>query len=183
MYGTVIQSMLANAGIPMIFPAMSMMVVLLVPVVLIEMFVSRKLIKRESRKKTWGGVICANLVSTFVGWPIAWVVLVLIQMLTGGGNSHGLDSTIGILLSVTQQAPWLMPYESELYWMVPIAMGVLLVPFFFVSVYCERFVLRCMWTSEEKRDVKSFSWICHVYSYAFLFLFVIVLGLYQLQLS
>ena len=165
-----IQSTFANAGIPMIVLALPSMVVLLAPVILLEVFASRKLITKERPAHLWTGVTLANIVSTFIGWPIAWALLVLLQMFTGGGAAHGLDSPIGILLSVTQQAPWLIPYESDLDWMIPVAMGVLLIPFFFVSVYVERLALRVLWKTEDPINIKFFSWKAHLYSYGFLYL-------------
>jgi hypothetical protein len=176
-----IESILANAGVPMIFLTLPPMVVLLIPVILLEVYASRKRVRKENKKKIWLGITGANIFSTFVGWPIAWIVLVLIQMVTGGGGAHGLDSPIGIILSVTQQAPWLIPYESELYWMIPVAMAVLLIPFFFVSVYSERFILKKIWKEEEKSNVIQFSWSSHLYSYGFLFSVVIVNGAYSIN--
>ena len=152
----------------MIFLTLPPMVVLLLPVIVLEVLAAKKQIKNENQKKVWLGVIGANIFSTFIGWPVAWILLVFIQMLTGGGVAHGLDSPLGVLLSVTQQAPWLIPYESDLYWMVPVAMAVLLVPFYFVSVYTERFILGKVWPAEERDSVKSFAWKAHLYSYGFL---------------
>jgi hypothetical protein len=157
------------------------MVVLLIPVILLEVYASRNKIRKENKKKVWLGITGANIISTFVGWPIAWILLVFIQMVTGGGGSHGLDSPIGVILSVTQQAPWLIPYESELYWMIPVAMTVLLIPFFFVSVYSERFILKKIWKEEEASEIIQFSWSSHLYSYAFLFSVVIVNGAYSIS--
>ena len=157
------------------------MVVLLIPIILLEVIASQKNIEKENRRQVWLGITGANIFSTFIGWPVAWIVLVLIQMVTGGGGAHGLDSPIGVILSVTQQAPWLIPYESELYWMIPIAMGVLLIPFFFVSVYTERLVLNRIWKEEDKADIKKFSWTAHLYSYCFLLLVVGFYGFYSIN--
>ena len=176
-----VQPILANAGVPMIFLTLPPMVVLLIPVILLEVFAAKKKIEKENRKKVWLGVTGANIFSTFIGWPVAWILLVLLQMLTGGGGAHGLDSPLGVILSVTQQAPWLIPYESELYWMVPVAMGVLLIPFFFVSVYIERFILRKVWKTEENDAVKAYSWKAHLYSYAFLIIVVVCYAFYSIN--
>jgi len=157
----------------MIFLTLPPMVVLLIPVILIEEFAGRKRINKVSQKKRLLGITKANIASTFIGWPVAWILMVLVQMLTGGGGPHGLNSPMGAILSVTQQAPWLIPYESDLYWMIPVAMGVLLIPFFFVSVYAERYILNKVWKEEDKTDIRSFSWIAHLYSNGFLFLVVI----------
>ncbi len=48
------------------------------------------------------------------------------------------------VIAVTWQAPWLIPYESDFHWMMPVAGLVLLIPFFFVSWWSEYFVARKM---------------------------------------
>jgi hypothetical protein len=47
---------------------------------------------------------------------------------------------MGKVLAVTWQAPWLIPYEEDLNWMIPVAGLVLLIPFFFASWWSEYFV-------------------------------------------
>ena len=172
---------LANAGVPMIFITLPPMVVLIIPVIIIEFLVSRRLISRISPARRWAGIGFANVVSTFIGWPAAWFVLVLLQMVTGGGGAHGLNSPLGVILSVTQQAPWLIPYEGDLYWMIPVAMFVLLIPFFFASVYFERFMLRWVWKNAYDKEVVRFSWIGNLYSYLFLLLVVFAYGTYNIN--
>lgn len=78
---------LANAGVPMIFITLPPMVVLIIPVIIIEFLASRRLISRISPARRWAGIGFANVVSTFIGWPAAWFVLVLLQMVTGGGGA------------------------------------------------------------------------------------------------
>ena len=175
------EPVLANIGVPMIFLTLPPMVVLLVPVIFLEILASRKLIKNEERKNVWRDIVNANVYSTLIGWPVAWVIMVLVQLFSGGGGMYGLDSPMGVFLSVTLQAPWLIPYSTELYWMIPVAMGVLLVPFFFVSVFVEWAYLRKIWIKEEKKDIIRFSWKSHVYSYAFLILVVIAYGAYSIN--
>lgn len=129
----------ANAGVPMIFLVMPVFGLSIIPIILIEaIYLSKKLeIKASSAVKT---AIFSNLVSTIFGIPLTWLLLVLIQMLAGGGGTFGLDTTLGKVLSVTLQAPWLIPYQSDLHWMIPVAGLVLLVPFFFVSWWSEYYV-------------------------------------------
>jgi len=171
---------LANAGVPMIFVTLPAMIYLIVPVIVIEFLAGRRLLTEERSKTKWIGLTVANLASTFLGWPLAWLVLVVLQMTTGGGGAHGLDSPLGVILSVTQQAPWLIPYEDDLYWMIPIAMAVLLIPFFFVSVFSERLILSFIWRQEEKSAVRRFTWNAHMWSYGFLLVVVIVYAIYSL---
>ena len=66
---------LANAGVPMIFITLPPMVVLIIPVVVIEFLVARKAIVTATQPRRWIGITSANLVSTFIGWPVAWIIL------------------------------------------------------------------------------------------------------------
>ncbi|MGD2118508.1 MAG: hypothetical protein PVG66_09125 [Chromatiales bacterium] len=143
----------ANAGVPMIFLAMPVLGFSIIPIIIIEaIFLSKKLeLASPSAFKT---TTISNLVSTIVGIPLTWLLLVLIQMLAGGGGAYGLDTTLGKVLSVTLQAGWLIPYESDLHWMIPVAGLVLLVPFFFASWWSEYFVTKKMLKDHSAQRVK-----------------------------
>ncbi len=122
----------ADIGVPMIFITAPGMLAALIPIILIEGVVMSKQLAitlTQSLKAAFYG----NIVSTIVGIPVTWVALVAIQLCTGGGGAYGLDSPLKQFLAVTWQAPWLIPYEPELKWMIPSATFFLLVPFFFVS--------------------------------------------------
>lgn len=129
----------ANAGVPMLFLAMPAFLISLIPIIAIEtLYLAKGLELPISRSlKT---VSISNVASTIVGIPLTWFFLVVIQLVTGGGGAHGIDSVAGKVLAVTWQAPWLIPYEEDLNWMIPIAGLVLLIPFFFASWWSEYFV-------------------------------------------
>ena len=129
----------ANAGVPMIFLVMPTFAIAIVPIVIIESVYLAKTLK-ISGKVAGKTATISNLVSTLVGIPLTWILLVVIQILTGGDKAYGLNSTLDKILAVTWQAPWLIPYESALHWMVPVAGLVLLIPFFFVSWWSEYLV-------------------------------------------
>ena len=143
----------ANAGVPMIFLAMPALGLSIIPIIIIEAkYLSKKLeLASPSAFKT---TAISNLVSTIVGIPLTWLLLVLIQMLAGGGGAFGLDTTLGKVLSVTLQAAWLIPYESDLHWMIPVAGLVLLVPFFFASWWSEYFVSKKMLKDHSTQKIK-----------------------------
>ncbi|MCI5114724.1 MAG: hypothetical protein D3921_06585 [Candidatus Electrothrix sp. AW1] len=157
----------ANAGVPMIFLAMPALGLSIIPIIIIEaMFLSKKLeLTTSSAFKT---TTISNLVSTIVGIPLTWLLLVLIQMMAGGGGAFGLDTTLGKVLSVTLQAAWLIPYESDLHWMIPVAGLVLLVPFFFVSWWSEYFVSRKMLQEQPAQRVKIAVRNANIITYALL---------------
>ena len=126
----------ADAGVPMLFVTFPAMLLALIPIVFVETLVLARLMKR-SRISLVKSAAVANMVSTIVGIPLTWIALVLLEFLTGGGAGHGLRSPLEKFLAVTWEAPWLLPYDSQLYWMVPTASLSLLVPFFFASYFIE----------------------------------------------
>lgn len=126
----------ANAGVPMLFLTVPAMIVALVPIIIVEAFIVGRLLGESaiSRAKS---VAISNLVSTIVGLPLTWAALVGLQLISGGGSSYGLETPMQKLLAVTWQAPWLIPYENDLPWMVPAASLALLIPYFFTSYFVE----------------------------------------------
>ncbi|MFV2082239.1 MAG: hypothetical protein ACC669_10290 [bacterium] len=157
----------ANIGLPMIFITLPWMVVSLIPVIAVEGHIcSRRL---DLTPGTAVKVTTAsNLTSTFIGIPITWGILVALQMLTGGGGSQGIDTVLGKLLAVTWQAPWLIPYEKDLYWMVPSAGMVLMLPYFFASWLVEYQVTRRLLPDKGRKDVKRSVLYANLASYALL---------------
>jgi hypothetical protein len=158
---------LADAGVPMLFLEFPAMLYALVPVIVVEILVARKIMKIEPRRSI-KAIVTANLASTVLGFPLLWFLLVVIQMLTGGGSAHGLQSFWTRVYAVTVQAPWLIPYDADLKWMIPVAAAFLLIPAFFVSVYLERWICKMFWRDQEKGEIRRFSWIAHFASYAVL---------------
>lgn len=126
----------ANAGVPMLVLTLPAMVVALIPVIVLEAVVLGRALN-ASAVSLLKSVSIANVTSTVVGVPITWVNLVALQGITGGTTGYGMATPAQRLLAVTWQAPWLIPYEGDLYWMVPAASLVLLVPFFFASYVIE----------------------------------------------
>ena len=133
--------LLFDMGLPMIMPTMYFMVPALIPIVLIEsVYVARKL--RISFRKTVGSIFFANLVSTLVGLPFTWGLLFLIQIVTGGTSSYHVSGSVGRILEVTLQAPWLLPFGREEFWIFHSAALFLLIPFFFATWFIEYLMVR-----------------------------------------
>lgn len=143
----------ANAGVPMLFVIMPGLAYSLIPIILVEALYLWKKLSVEPMVAGQLSVI-ANLVSTIAGIPVTWFLLVCIQMVTGGGAAYGLDTWLGKVIAVTWQAPWLIPYEGDLDWMVPVAALVLLLPFFLVSWWSEYLVSKAMTKDGELPQLK-----------------------------
>ena len=160
----------ADAGVPMIALAWPGMVILLIPVIAIELLVYRKMLKTQLKQSIIFTAI-SNAVSTIVGIPLTWVILVLIQMVSGGGGGVGNFNTfLGKILAVTWQAAWLLPYDSQMYWMIPTAMFVLLIPFFFASWLIEYWICWLMLKKSniDYKIIRKAVFKANLYSYALL---------------
>jgi hypothetical protein len=161
----------ADMGVPMIFVTMPLMVFALIPVILIEAFVLARRFQQSLKSVLWAAS-AANLVSTFIGIPITWCLLALIQLLTGGGGAYQIHTILGRFFSVTWQGSWLFHLESELYWRVPASILFLLIPFFFASYWVEYLVARRMLKNRDRGEVKRGVYFANLASYALLALIV-----------
>ncbi len=167
-------------GLPIIFIVLPWMVLLFFPVVIIEYLAARTLKNTPSGRK-WRGIFFANLASTFLGWPIAWLVLVAVQVghlflaehfeyTSWLGHSVWPENPF---LAILIQAAWLPPYQG-VEWMALIAAMILFVPFFFMSVWIERWIHIKSWEQESATEIRRFCWRAHGYSYAFLYAVVLI---------
>ena len=161
-------TILANVGLPMIFPQFVLMTSALVPVVLVEALVVRRRLRMHFGLAVRDTAL-ANIVTTLLGVPLAWGAMLALQILTTGGTAWGIATPATKLASVTLQAAWLIPYEEHLHWMVPAASVVLLIPSFFISVLLERWVLRRLWAGRDRASVNQTVWSANLASYALLF--------------
>jgi hypothetical protein len=165
----------ANAGVPMLALIWPISWLLLVPVILVEAAVAREVLSLSSRRALLVSTV-ANATSTLLGIPITWLVLLGLEILfTGGGTGYGLNTTAQKIVAFTVQAPWLIPYEGSLHWLIPAAAIVLCIPFFFTSVYAERLVARRLATGTARSDVVRWSWRANLITYGVVVATLIVL--------
>jgi len=158
----------ANAGLPMIALLYPGMMVAFLPVVFLESFLIHAG-QSLGLKKIIKAVLLSNFVSTVVGYPLVWLLMMGVQMLVGGGKAHGLESFGGKLYAVTVQAPWLIPYESSFYWMIPVASLVGLVPAFFTSVGIEGVMHQTSFKKDlDSQTIWKLTWRVNKVSYSFL---------------
>jgi hypothetical protein len=129
----------------------------------------------------------ANLASTVVGVPLTWLVLAAAEislqyagslLAPHAGPQHPLSPLAGIAVgavNMVMMAPWVVPYEESLYWMVPTAALILCVPFFFVSVWVEYLIARRMMGREHATQTRDWAWRANLWSYSLLVLVPIAL--------
>jgi len=160
--------MLANAGVPMLFVQMPLLLITLPVVIAVEAALCRRWLA-VSWRQAWKWTGIANAISTVVGFPILWVALVLLDMIVGGGSSPKLTEPWFSVYTVTVQAAWLLPFEDRLYWMIPTACIVLLVPAFFVTVFIEKQIYRKSFgESRGPVSLAPATWRMHLVSYGLL---------------
>jgi hypothetical protein len=165
--------LLANAGVPMIFWQLPAMLMALPAVIAIEMLLARFRYQIPLRANL-KGVSLSNIASTVIGVPLAWLTMLALNILTTGTRAMGLNTPLGVFQSVVLQSSWLVPYREQLTWMIPTATLVLLVPYFFASVYSERFALRFIWTDFPRETIRSFTWFGNLITYACFFIYTCV---------
>lgn len=159
----------ANVGVPMIFPQMVIMMIALAPIVVVEAVITQRQLRVsfKSAAKTMG---IANLASTAIGIPMAWCVMLGLNLSTTGGVALGLQTPLRKLVAVTLQAAWLIPYENHLFWMIPCAATFLLIPSFIASVLLESLVAKLLWNDIDRKLIKSAVLRANLWSYLILFL-------------
>lgn len=173
----------ANMGLPMLGFIWPFFWLAFIPIILIESWVLYKILKKEPYKKLLWPTTVANSFSTFIGIPLVWGILLAFEMLTpgGGGMYPDLSMFWRYFLGVTLQASWLLPYESESYWMIPVASMVLFFWFFWMSAWSEGFILAKLLRKSHPADVaKKAMWRANMASYAFLYLIAFIYLAYNM---
>ncbi len=141
--------LLADAGLSLTFLVFPFTLLLFFPIIGIEAMVIRKRLRYTEMWPVLRATTVANLVSTILGIPLAAALILLTGLL---GNSHSARVN---LFSGAIDWPWDANSAATKAWAVPIADVVfllLLVPFFFVSVWSEQKVMeRFLPVAEEAR--------------------------------
>lgn len=141
----------ANIGVPMLFVTFPWMLTALIPIVFAEAgYLYWRLGTEFWELCRISGI--ANAVSTVVGIPITWSLLVLISFAFGGSHGRPMETWKDKFLSVTLYSPWLLPLGNRLHWMIPAAALFLLIPFFFASWLIEYYTAGFL-SKEISRDI------------------------------
>lgn len=164
----------ADAGLPMIIYAYPFMILGLIPIILIESISMKNMLQIDLKKSI---IICSssNIFSTLLGVPLAWMLLVFLQIITGGDGNIITGTFLDKVIEVTWQAPWLLPDEENFHWMVPCAMLFLLIPFFFVSWWSEYQISKILIKYIDRKKIRTAVLYSNIYSYIFLGMVIILL--------
>jgi hypothetical protein len=164
---TFLPFVVANAGVPMLAFHMPAFVLALVPIVAIEALILARRFAVPWIRTLWP-TCAANLASTFIGVPVAWGALLALEIVTTGGGGHGFATPWAKFKTIVLQAPWLIPHEAQLYWLIPVANLVLLPFYFFASVFVERWIIRRFYRGVPVQRVDRAVWLANSVSYALL---------------
>jgi hypothetical protein len=165
--------LLADIGVPMISLILPAAWLLLIPVIFVEALIGIRVAKIPFRRSL-AVATTSNIFSTLLGVPLAWLAMVLVEGLYFG-EAKGLDSLWAKIYAVTVQSPWLIPYEKDLVWMVPIAGVVLAIPLCLMSIVSEYFITKLMLPELPSTLKWQWMWKANVASY--LFLLAVILAL------
>ena len=158
----------ANAGVPMLALAWPAQWLALVPIIALECELSRRTLQLSFRQLLWP-ITKANLLSTAVGVPIAWFVMLVPLTAVGFGLSLFPNSTEiprhveYLLLPLT--AAWVGGSSS---WEIYFAFVVLTIPFCAISAFLENVVVRRSFPDLNRSAIRSVIVRANVWSYALL---------------
>lgn len=127
---------LANAGVPMLAVVWPSSWVLFIPVCLVEAAVAHRIMHLPVVESVKLAVI-ANAWSTFVGIPVTWLALFLVELVGGAAVAlTGVELGPAGMILAPLGAPWLGPGARQ--WHVYGAAALLCIPFMLVSIHVER---------------------------------------------
>lgn len=164
----------ADLGLPMVFISVQIMAVAFAAIVAVEALVYARYFGLRFRD-VLPPAFWSNLKSTFIGIPIAWVVMLALEISTTGGKYLGDATPIQRLARVTLQAAWPPSGSNDAVWLIPAVSLSLLLPFLIASVLIERGDLRHrMPAIPADRKLATGVWLANLFSYGLLGLFYLV---------
>lgn len=117
------------------------MLILLVPITLIEGLLCKKWLGLTTRQAMEINFL-SNVTSTIVGLPLAWAIMVGLEMGAYSSPISNWNSPIAAAVLFILGSAWLGPIAGDNAWMIPAATLVILVPFFFASYFVEYLVIK-----------------------------------------
>jgi len=138
----------ADAGVPMIFLTLPMMVILLVPIIVVEGFLCKKWLGLTTWQAMKSNAV-SNVASTVIGIPIVWALLLgleygTFEIMDKAGFIQRWHSPMAKIILFFFTSAWVPLSDHQAIWWVPAAILALLVPFFFASYGVEYLVMRFM---------------------------------------
>lgn len=171
----------ANAGLPLISFEFSGLMIALVPVIIVEALILKRMLTSKYGE-TFLIVGISNIVTTIIGYPLSWLLRFLIEM----GLSH-LESFFGIslyensysLFFLNLFAGAIIPQVTrEFYWVIPVAIIGGLFYSFVISFLVEYFFYMKFFAGHTKKDLFRASLISNIVTYSVLISIVLAFIIY-----
>ena len=165
----------ANIGIPMIALYLPPAWFALLPIILIEAAYGVRHLKIPLRRALLAQA-AANSVSTLLGIPVAWILIVLAQVFVLGDLVRIAPwlANLPQLMTPIISAAWLLPGDEKIPWMIPVAILVLTVLFYGMSVALEDVVVRRFFPELPAASVRD--WVVGANGLSYGFLLTLVLA-------
>ena len=145
---------LATGGPRMLLRLGFFMFLALLPTILIETVVFRLWI-RTSWKQTMPRIAIGNVVSAIVGVPASWVIMMgaecVVFLVCYCPVYAASDTALEGVATTIVSAAALGPSLVQLGWPIPMALAVLLIPCYFISVWIEYLVVKRVWKAIDQR--------------------------------
>jgi hypothetical protein len=154
----------ANMGLPMIAVMWPLMILALLPIIAVESYVIWSRLSLSAGHAAAVTTV-ANAVSTIVGTPVAWFLM--------------------LLTPLTRRAAWHLPFneenEGQYDWVVPTSALVLLVPFFFASWFIEYRIAVHMLPWLEPGTIGAAAFTCNLITYGCLAAFILGASIWAIR--
>jgi len=168
----------ANAGVPMLALAWPAQWLALIPIILVEPEIFRRALQLPFRSliKPIGK---ANLVSTLVGIPLAWLAMLLLEFAIGYAGFGMMPKETEFPTYVQYAffpftAAWI---AADSVWEIYLAFVILAVPFCIVSIIIEERVLRRGLSNQLPSVLRATTKQANILSYIFLSLLALLFPL------
>jgi hypothetical protein len=159
----------ADAGLPMVAVFLPSAWLLLIPIILIESWYGTARC-RVPFKRSLLAQTAANALSTIIGLPITWGIVLLSGVLVLGPVIQRVPWLAIPLfpLELLAGSAWLGPGVGDHWWSVPLSVGLLCVPFFAMSVAAEGFVVRRFFPTMTREVIRHWVLRSNLITYALL---------------
>jgi hypothetical protein len=164
---------LANAGLPMVIVFLPPAWLALVPIIVIESAYGAWRLKLHAGRALAAQSV-ANCVSTLIGIPVTWLVLVLIEFVLLEGAVRIAPQSLLSAFTPIVGAAWLGPGAEEKLWMMALAITLLTAAFYLMSVSTEGFIIARFFPDVPRKLIRRWSFEANAISYALLVVLILL---------
>jgi hypothetical protein len=162
---------LANIGLPMVAVYLPPAWLALVPIIFIESGYGTWRYKFPFGRSLAAQSI-ANCLSTLIGIPITWLILVLVQFVALEWSGGVIPKSLLPILSPLLGAAWLAPGNEQGWWILAVAIAVLTFFFYLMSVASEGFVVARFFRDSPRNKIRSWMLQANAITYGLLLLLI-----------